>query len=137
MPVVGFGGRIAQAMRFENLEQLKKVAELLVESDFDQANFSGEPPGPVFILETARPPSEPLQGAGLFRKSRQDWVPCRLKISHVTGISIWEEYDVKPPLGGLLDGEPEGAGFRLHLRSAHGLRVDLLVDRLEGTLEDG
>ncbi|MBI3615531.1 MAG: hypothetical protein HY211_03325 [Candidatus Omnitrophica bacterium] len=122
-------------MEFQNLEQLKKVGEILAESDFDRANCCWEP-GPVFILETARPPADSLKGAGLFRKTRQDWVPCRLTISHVKGISIWEEYDAKPPLGGLLGVEPSGTDFEIHLRSAHGLRVDLLVGRLEGALED-
>lgn len=123
-------------MRFQSVDELKKIGEILAESDFDRANCCWDSPGPVFILETARPPAETLKAAGLFRKNRQDWIPCRLTISGVKGISIWEEYDAKPPLGGLLEVEPSGPDFEIHLRSAHGLRVDLLVGRLEGSLED-
>ena len=142
-------------MRFRNLEELKKIGEILAESDFDRANCSWEPAlpgspaeqavGALFILETSRPPTEPLKGAGLFRKNRQDWIPCRLTFLGVKGVSIWEEYDAKPPLAGLLEvescpdpiEEASGSDFEIHLRSAHGLRVDLLVGRLEGALEEG
>ncbi len=123
-------------MHFENLDGIKKVSQLLAESDFERADCRWDGEGMIFVLETTRPIEEKLKGAGLFRKPRPHWVKCRLEIHQVRRLSIWEEYDVKPPIEALLQVEPSGSGFLLHLRSAHGLRVDLTVDRLDGLLED-
>ncbi len=123
-------------MEFRNLDELRRIAGMLTESDFEKAGCRWEASGNQFTLETSRPPTEPLKGGGLFRKRESDWLPCRLVIQGVKGISLWEEYDVKPPLAGLLEAGPAGPGFRIHLRSAHGLRVDLELDRLEGHLFD-
>lgn len=129
--------RLLGCMRFQTLEDLRKIAQLLAESDFDRVDCRWEPSGTLFVLKTARPPAQPLKGAGLFRKSRRDWIQCRLTFSGVKEVSIWEEYSVKPAGDGLLEVEPAGAGFHIHLSSAHGLRVDLRSDHLEGSLEDG
>ena len=123
-------------MKFQSLEELKKVGELLGEADFERADCQWESAGAVFKLETARPIAGVLPGAGLFRKPRPNWVKCRLVVRQVKVLSLWEEYDVKPPLAGLLIAESIPGGFRIQLASAHGLRVSLTVDRLDGALED-
>ena len=123
-------------MRFQSGGELEAIAERLAEADFEKADCRWDPTGAVFLLETSRPSTKDLKGAGLFRKPGLEWVKCRLTIRRVRALSIWEEYDVKPPLGRLLQLEKTSPSFRIRLFSAHGLRVDLTVDRLEGDLED-
>ncbi len=123
-------------MRFQSLEEFEKLGLLLAEADFEQADCRWETNGASFVLETARPASEALKGAGLFRKPRPNWIKCRLVIRQVRKLSLWEEYDAKPPFHTLLKAEPAEGGFKIRLASAHGLRVDLTVDRLDGVLEE-
>ncbi len=123
-------------MQFQTIDELKRIAELLAESDFERGEIRWSPEGGSFVLETARPPADPLQAGGLFRRSRTGWIPCRLTVQNVRGISIQEEVDVRPPEGGLLQIEPAGEGARIHLRSSHALRITLDVSRVSGDLQD-
>ena len=123
-------------MVFSTLEEAAKVADLLAESDFEKADCRWESSGSLFRLETARPDAGTLRGGGLFRKGKSDWIRCRLTIRHVQVVSLWEEYDVKPPLSRLIQVEPAEAGFIIRFSSTHGLRVELSVNRLDGVLEE-
>lgn len=121
-------------MQFQTAEELQKIAELLKESDFDRAEVEWSPEGGVFNLRTSRPPAEP-KAAGLFRKQRKEWMPCRLTFQNVRSVSIWEEYDAPPPAG-LIQIEEFHDGFRALLSSPHSLRMELTIGRLKGSLED-
>lgn len=123
-------------MQFQTVDELKRIAGLLAESDFERGDFRWSPEGGCFVLETTRPPADRLQGGGLFRRSRTGWIPCRLTVQNVRGISILEEMDVRPPEGGLLQIEMAGEGARIHLASSHALRITLTVSRLCGDLQD-
>lgn len=141
-------------MKFETLEELQRISELLAEGDFERADIQWDPSGAVFTLKTSRPRTERLKGGGLFRKPQVTWTDCRLVIRHVRGVSLWEEFDAKPPLGRFLELEQSQelsatksstdkpadglvAGlFKIRLGSAHGLRVELSVKPLEGVLEE-
>ena len=122
-------------MKFETLEELQKIGELLAEGDFERADIQWDPSGAVFTLKTSRPRTERLKGGGLFRKPQVTWTECRLVIRHVRGVRLWEEFDAKPPLGRLLELEQSQELFKIRLGSAHGLRVELSVEPLEGVLE--
>lgn len=120
-------------MQFQTPEDLRKLSELLGESDFDRADCSW---GGVFVLQTSRPAEGASQPAGLLRKARAEWIPCRLTFRNVREVSIWEEYDSKPAEGRFLQVTEASAGAEVLLSSTHGLRVRLVLSRLEGTLED-
>lgn len=123
-------------MQFQTLEQFQGVASLLEESDFERGDWIGLPPPGSFVLSTSRLPEEKLRAGGLFRKKGADWIPCRLTFRSVRAVSVREEYDVASK-GGMVAVEPAGeGGFRILLSSPRGLRLELTVDRLEGTLED-
>lgn len=123
-------------MQFQTIDELKKIAGLLAESDFERGDFQWAPEGGTFVLQTARPPADKLRAGGLFRRGRSDWIPCRLMVRNVRGISIREEVDVRPPEGGALQIEPAGEGVRILLTSSHALRITLTVSRLCGDLQD-
>jgi hypothetical protein len=121
-------------MKFQSEEDLQRIAADLAEADFERADCSWEENG-LFTLESSRPASKGKPG-GLFRKEAAKWVRCQLTVRHVTRLSISEEFDVKPPLGPLLELSKMTGGFSIHLRSAHGLRITLQVSKLSGELND-
>ncbi len=121
---------------FDSLETLEKIAGLLAEADFDRAGCRWDLGAAVFALEVTRPAAGSFKKGGLFRKPDSNGVRSRLVIRQVREVSIQEEYDSRALDEGLLDVERAGVDFRIRLRSAHGLRIDLSMDRLEGVLED-
>ena len=122
-------------MKFQTEEEVREVAKQLANADFERADFRLEDEG-VLVLETARPAAKNLIGAGLFRKEAAKWIRCQFVLRHLTALAIWEEFDIKPPLGPLVEVAKMNEGFSIHLRSARGLRVDLKVSRLGGELRD-
>ena len=129
-------------MRFQTLEDLKRISELLTQADFERADCRWEASGAFFSAEISRPLSERLKAGGLavglIRKPQSEWAKSRLTIRRVKQISLWEEYGALPAGEGLLmvESQASALAWKLTLASAHGLRVTLLVDQLEGELED-
>ena len=120
-------------LSFGTMQEFQSIASQLSGADFERADFSWDGGAGQCVLRTSRPGSGK---AGLFRKPGSEGIPCRLVIRRVQEIGLSEEYEGKPSQEELVRVEPDGNGFKIRIRSAHGLRVDLKVGSFEGLLED-
>lgn len=126
-------------MRFQTLEQLAAVIDLLRGSELEEFHLEPAAPQQASVrLLTSRPPEKSAASGGLLRGGVLDWVPCCLKIHAVRQVIVREMPDSRPESKGLLRWEenPDGAGGVIHLVSAQGLRVEIWVERIDGILED-
>ena len=123
-------------MQFQTAEQFESVVRLLQDSELEEFHLEpGTSFGHLARLITSRPPERAPQ-SGLVGATPLEWVPCCLRIRAVRQVIVREMPDSRPEWKGLLRWEQETDSGVIHVASAHGLRVEIWVERLEGSLDD-
>jgi hypothetical protein len=125
-------------MEFHTKEELDEVARCLAQSEFEWGRLECGESSAQLTLYTSRPLGE-LSPAGLFRKSRTAWVPCRLIFRHVRSLRFQtqspsslskEAIRIKAGCADTVQ------GTQVELILADDLRLEVEIDPPDGSLDD-